>query len=105
MKIRHDILTKDLTSEPKVVLEKVTLIREMADFLRRNVVQARKVPDEPTSDGSDRWRKSLTLSNASRHLQVNVELGITEHTELGSNDSIKNPSQSSRSARKQERAQ
>lgn len=47
----------------------------------------------------------LTPSNASHHLQVIVELRITEHTELGSNDSIKNPSQSSRSARKQERAQ
>ncbi|KAI0811164.1 RF-1 domain-containing protein [Irpex lacteus] len=53
--------------KPQVFTEKVTLAKEIADVLRKNVVQARKVENET-------WK-----------------LNITKDTELGDNDSIKNP--------------
>ncbi|KAI0806952.1 RF-1 domain-containing protein [Fomes fomentarius] len=85
LKIRNEVLPYSASIDPKQFEEKVTLVREIADVLRKNVVQARKV-DGAVAEDQGRW-----------------ELNITEHIELGSNDTIKQvKSQSSRSARKQD---
>jgi len=81
LKMRTEIVPNTATADGKAFEAKVALTREITDVLRKNVAQARKVQQ----DGEDRWR-----------------LNITSHTELGSNDTIKNPPpvESSRSARK-----
>ncbi|KAI0713441.1 RF-1 domain-containing protein [Earliella scabrosa] len=84
LKIRNEVLPYSASIDPTQFNEKVTLVREIADVLRKNVVQARKVDEE-----KERWRSA--------------EVNITKDTELGSNDTIKQAkSPSSRSARKQE---
>ncbi|KAI0747649.1 RF-1 domain-containing protein [Daedaleopsis nitida] len=84
LKIRNEVLPYDSNIDPKQFEEKVTLVREIADVLRKNVVQARKVDGTADAEEKERW-----------------ELNITEHTELGSNETIKQErSNSSRSARK-----
>ncbi|KAG2158425.1 RF-1 domain-containing protein [Suillus bovinus] len=55
----------------KLVEEKIQLARDLATMLRRNVVQARRTQ---TQDGDDAWN-----------------LRFTKDTELGENESIKNP--------------
>ncbi|KAG1877801.1 RF-1 domain-containing protein [Suillus subalutaceus] len=69
----------------KLVEEKIQLARDLATMLRRNVVQARRTQ---TQDGEDAWN-----------------LRFTKDTELGENESIKNPPlmPSSRRARKLEK--
>ena len=62
LKIRRDILTTDSAPDTKVILEKITLVRDIADILRRNVVQARKTQDESSSDGAGRWRKAFLVT-------------------------------------------
>ncbi|KAH8108162.1 hypothetical protein BXZ70DRAFT_43118 [Cristinia sonorae] len=86
-KMRSEIMPSR-TMEPSVFEEKVKLAREIATVLRTNIVQGTKVADSD-ADGAARFK-----------------LRITEHTELGSNDTIKNPPpmQSSRSARKGRKA-
>ncbi|KAJ3477745.1 hypothetical protein NLI96_g10259 [Meripilus lineatus] len=84
LKLRNEVVPNASITDPNAYQEKVTLTREIAEVLRKNVVQAVKA--EPTNSTEDeRW-----------HLK------ITEHTELGDNESIKNPKPmpSSRSARK-----
>ncbi|TBU46984.1 RF-1 domain-containing protein [Dichomitus squalens] len=72
LKIRNEVLPYSSTLDPKQFEEKVTLVREIADVLRKNVVQARKVEHSQSPEQKDLW-----------------ELNITEHTELGSNETIK----------------
>ncbi|THG95037.1 hypothetical protein EW026_g6542 [Hermanssonia centrifuga] len=81
--MRNEILPDASLSDKQVFSEKITLAREIAEVLRKNVVQARKV-ENPDSE-KEKW-----------------QLQITKHTELGDNDSIKSPPpvESSRSARK-----
>jgi hypothetical protein len=69
----------------KLVEEKIQLARDLATMLRRNVVQARRTQ---TQDGDDVWN-----------------LRFTKDTELGENESIKNPPPmpSSRQARRLEK--
>ncbi|OJT07256.1 Mitochondrial zinc maintenance protein 1, mitochondrial [Trametes pubescens] len=84
-KIRGEVLPYNPQIDAKQFEEKVTLVREIADVLRKNVVQARKIEEARTAEEKDLW-----------------ELNIREDTELGSNDSIKTAkTQSSRSARRQ----
>ncbi|OBZ75329.1 putative peptide chain release factor C12orf65, mitochondrial [Grifola frondosa] len=84
LKIRNEILPYGREVDPKQLQEKVTLVREIADVLRKNVVQAQKV-DHASSDEKEKWK-----------------VRITEHTELGSNDSIQLAvAESSRSAKKE----
>ncbi|KAJ3551722.1 hypothetical protein NM688_g4543 [Phlebia brevispora] len=80
-KMRSEIIPDASVTDTSVFEKKVKLAREIADVLRKNVVQARRVEDS----ADDRWR-----------------LRITEHTALGSNDSIKSPPpvESSRRAKK-----
>ncbi|KAH9857678.1 RF-1 domain-containing protein [Lenzites betulinus] len=85
-KIRHEVLPYNPQIEAKQFEEKVTLVREIADVLRKNIVQARKVEEAKSAQEKELW-----------------ELNIREETELGSNDSIKQAkTQSNRSARRQD---
>ena len=84
------------------------IVVEIAGVLLRNVVQAVKL-DEPVRGPSEyeRFRKSARTMSTQPNpkLYATPELRITEHTEMGSNESIKNPltMESSRSARKRVR--
>lgn len=90
LKIRNEILPNASTTDPKAFEEKITLTKEIADVLRKNIVQARRV-ENPSSE--EKWRMfllSAALTNAYSN-PIFAELRITEHTELGDNDSIKAP--------------
>ncbi|KAG2061683.1 hypothetical protein BDR06DRAFT_1001951 [Suillus hirtellus] len=78
-------LDKSAQYDVKLVEEKIRLACELATMLRRNVVQARRTQ---TQDGDDAWN-----------------LRFTKDTELGENESIKNPPPmpSSRQARRLEK--
>ncbi|TCD65632.1 hypothetical protein EIP91_002437 [Steccherinum ochraceum] len=88
VKMRTEVIPRSTALETSAFEERVKLAREIATVLRTNVVQGRKV-ESSSVDGEARWN-----------------LRITEHTELGSNDSIKSPPpmESSRSARKRRQA-
>ncbi|CCM03690.1 uncharacterized protein FIBRA_05835 [Fibroporia radiculosa] len=85
LKIRNEVLTYPPPADPKQCEEKIRLTKEIADVLRKNVVQAVKVESTDGPEAIERFK-----------------MRITEHTELGDNDTIKNPSpvESSRSVRK-----
>lgn len=54
--MRNEILPSSSTTDPSQFEQKVTLAREVADVLRKNIVQARKV-DSPSAE-QDRYRAS-----------------------------------------------
>ncbi|KZT73996.1 hypothetical protein DAEQUDRAFT_720839 [Daedalea quercina L-15889] len=85
LKMRNETLACPPSASSKQLEEKINLAREIADVLLRNVVQAVK-SDECSGP----------------QIHERFKLRITEHTELGSNDTIKDPPpmESSRSARK-----
>ncbi|KAJ3823769.1 RF-1 domain-containing protein [Lentinula raphanica] len=70
-KMREDALALRSNTDPSAYEHYVTHARDVAQFLRRNVVQATKIP------GDETW-----------------SIRITEDTELGDNDSVKNPAPS-----------
>ncbi|KAI0668518.1 RF-1 domain-containing protein [Trametes maxima] len=72
LKIRGEVLPYNPQMDSKQFEEKVTLVREIADVLRKNVVQARKVDEAQSVEENETW-----------------ELNIRKDTELGSNDTIK----------------
>ncbi|KII89012.1 hypothetical protein PLICRDRAFT_108835 [Plicaturopsis crispa FD-325 SS-3] len=74
----HTIEGRDIT-DATAYEAKVQYSREVAQVLRQNIVQAVRHEDK------DQWK-----------------IRITKDTELGSNDTVKQPASSSRSARKQE---
>ncbi|KAG2078009.1 hypothetical protein BDR04DRAFT_1124602 [Suillus decipiens] len=80
-------LDSSVQNDVNLVEGKIQLARELATMLRRNVVQARRTQ---TQDGEDAW-----------------SLQFTKDTELGENESIKNPPPmpSSRQARKLEKGE
>ncbi|KAJ7870245.1 RF-1 domain-containing protein [Mycena leptocephala] len=84
-KIRQDAIRARDTADPAVYEQQNVLAREIATIVRKNLVQATRID---SSDNPDTWR-----------------VRITEETELGSNDSIKNPPplETSRRARKKEK--
>ncbi|KAF8968368.1 RF-1 domain-containing protein [Flammula alnicola] len=88
-KIRSDI-SQDTATDPEAYQKQTQFIREVADVLRRNVVQGTRVkaPEESGGDGVYRIR-------------------FTKDTELGDNDSVKNPPpvESSRSVRRKGKEQ
>ncbi|KIK46314.1 hypothetical protein CY34DRAFT_22042 [Suillus luteus UH-Slu-Lm8-n1] len=88
-KMRTEVLCLDGSAQHdvKLVEEKTQLSRELATMLRRNVVQARRTQ---TQDGDDAW-----------------SLQFTKDTELGDNETIKNPPSipSSRRARRLEKGE
>ncbi|RDX52678.1 hypothetical protein OH76DRAFT_1454148 [Lentinus brumalis] len=86
LKIRNEVLPYSSNLDPKQFEEKITLVREIADVLRKNVVQARKVEGAADAEAKERWK-----------------LNITDQTELGSNETIKQArTLSNRSARKRD---
>ncbi|KAJ3845245.1 RF-1 domain-containing protein [Lentinula raphanica] len=70
-KMREDALALRSNTDPSAYEHYATHARDVAQFLRRNVVQATKIP------GDETW-----------------SIRITEDTELGDNDSVKNPAPS-----------
>ncbi|KAJ7905337.1 RF-1 domain-containing protein [Mycena olivaceomarginata] len=82
LKIRQDAVAARNITEPALYEQQNVLAREIATIVRKNLVQATR-----TTENTDTWR-----------------MRITENTELGSNDSIKNPPpmETSRRARKKE---
>ena len=78
------------------------LIREIADVLRRNIVQGRKLQD---NDGKPLYRKFFFFAADNIYESLLLELRLRDETELGDNNSIKNPApiESSRSLRRKER--
>ncbi|EMD34462.1 hypothetical protein CERSUDRAFT_117318, partial [Gelatoporia subvermispora B] len=76
-----DFLEKSPVTDPAACQQQIQTVREIADFLRKNVAQAVRLDD---AAAEQRW-----------------QLRITEETELGDNDTVKTAStESSRSARK-----
>lgn len=77
------------------------LIREIADVLRRNVVQGTKLQD---NNGEPLYRKYFFLCGDD-YKSLLLGLRLRNETELGNNNSIKNPApiESSRSLRRKER--
>ena len=55
LKIRNEVLPYSSNVDPKLLEEKVTLVREIADVLRKNVVQARKVEAAAGPEAKERW--------------------------------------------------
>ena len=55
LKIRNEVLPYSPNVDPKLLEEKVTLVREIADVLRKNVVQARKVEAAAGPEAKERW--------------------------------------------------
>lgn len=84
--MRLDALQNKGQTNPTVYEESVKLGNEVATILRRNFVQAQLV----TSGVDERWSE-YALFFAISCLTFSREIRITEHTELGNNDTIKNP--------------
>ena len=57
-KVRNELLPYDPKIDPKLFEEKVTLVRDVADVLRRNIVQARKVEEPAEANGKELWGAS-----------------------------------------------
>ena len=55
LKIRNEVLPYSSALDVKQFEEKVTLVREIADVLRKNVVQARKVEHSPSPEHKELW--------------------------------------------------
>ncbi|KNZ75465.1 putative peptide chain release factor C12orf65 like protein, mitochondrial [Termitomyces sp. J132] len=89
LKMRNDAIAARGIIDPETYEQQNQLGREIADVLRKNIVQGVRVRNEEgTPDDQEIFR-----------------LRLTKYTELGSNDTIKNPPlMSNRSMRKQEKA-
>jgi len=84
--MRADSLQHKDRTDPKTYEESVKLGDEVATVLRRNFVQAHRV----ASGADERW-SGYALFFAVFYLTLPREIRFTEHTEIGNNDSIKNP--------------
>ncbi|KAI0003340.1 RF-1 domain-containing protein [Russula compacta] len=73
-KMRKDASEQYAIRDEDVFQNNLRLGREIADFLRKNIVQGERLPIQPREDDTETYK-----------------IRITEHTELGDNDSIKNP--------------
>jgi hypothetical protein len=66
--------------------------REIADFLRKNIVQAERLQMQPGEETAETYSTCSILCFASLKVLIKrAEIRITEHTELGDNDTIKTP--------------
>ena len=61
-KVRNDLLPYNPEMDVKQFEQKVTLVREIADVLRKNVVQARKVEEARGPDEKEIWGACGTLA-------------------------------------------
>ena len=57
LKLRNEILPDASTTDPKAFEEKITLTRDIAEVLRKNIVQARRVENSSPED-KEKWRTS-----------------------------------------------
>ncbi|KAI0253873.1 RF-1 domain-containing protein [Lactifluus subvellereus] len=73
-KMRKDALEQRSVTDEEAFQSNLKLGREIADFLRKNIVQAERVQVQHREDDMETYK-----------------IRITEHTELGDNDTIKNP--------------
>ncbi|KAF8479018.1 RF-1 domain-containing protein [Russula ochroleuca] len=73
-KIRRDSLEQYSVADEEVFKNNLKLGREIADFLRKNIVQAERLQMQPGEETAETYK-----------------IRITEHTELGDNDTIKTP--------------
>jgi len=85
-KMRVDSLQQKGRTDPKAYEESVKLGNEVATVLRRNFVQAHRVD----SGADERWSEYAPFFSV-HYLTLSPEIRFTEHTEMGNNDSIKNP--------------
>lgn len=99
--MRSDIAHSSNT-EPESWHKQNKLIHEIADILRRNIVQGRKLQ---VNDGESLYRKFFFFAADDIYKPLLLELRLRDETELGDNNSIKNPApiESSRSLRRKER--
>ncbi|KAI9511311.1 RF-1 domain-containing protein [Russula earlei] len=72
-KIRKDALEQYPVTDEEAFKNNLKLGREIANFLRKNIVQAERLPVQPGQNNLETYK-----------------LRITDHTELGDNDTIKN---------------
>ncbi|KAG5647133.1 hypothetical protein DXG03_001088 [Asterophora parasitica] len=90
-KMRFDAVAAQAIADPETYEQQANFSLEVANVLRKNIVQGIKVPNaQNEAEGRDTF-----------------QLRLTRHTELGSNESIKNPppvERSNRSARRRETA-
>jgi hypothetical protein len=106
--MRADALAARTVSEPEAYQEYAKLAMEVADVLRKNIVQAAKVSDA-SKDGEDKETWSEFRCHPGAEEKANsfgAGLRITKDTELGSNETIRNPpvvEKSPRSMRKREK--
>ncbi|KAG6821081.1 hypothetical protein H0H93_007240 [Arthromyces matolae] len=91
LKMRNDAVAARSIVDPETYEQQTKLGREVADIVRRNVVQGVRVSKtDDLQAGEDTYR-----------------IRLTKHTELGSNDTIKNPppvEPSNRNLRRREKA-
>ncbi|KAH9484039.1 Mitochondrial zinc maintenance protein 1, mitochondrial [Psilocybe cubensis] len=89
LKIRNDI-SQNSATDPEAYQKHNQFIKDVAQVLRKNVVQGVHIKEPGEHDGGSLYR-----------------IRMTKDTELGDNDSIKNPPpiESSRSARRKEKGQ
>lgn len=90
-KVREETRSGSTEVVPSAYEERVQKARDVAQFLKRNVVQGVRIDDASTD------QVSSVSPDASRS---RWRLRITEHTELGSNDSLKNLSSTCTSNRR-----
>lgn len=103
--MRQDALVASSITDPKLYQNQEQLARDVADILRRNIVQGTKVAQDQHSE-QDTWSMCISMYDVP-HIYILQGLHIRPDTELGSNDTIKGARAdiaSSRSATKRERA-
>jgi hypothetical protein len=95
------------TTEQEAYRKQAQFIREVADVLRKNIVQGTRIQDPENGEGDGVYRefKPLILRNIVDIIFVGIRM--TKDTELGDNNTIKNPfpMEASRSKRRTEKAQ
>ena len=89
-KIRKDALEQYSVADEEVFKNNLKLGREIADFLRKNIVQAEHLPGKTGEDNTETY-STCTLFTCSTLSSRHAEIRMTKHTELGDNATIKNP--------------
>ena len=89
-KIRKDALEQYSVVDEEVFKNNLKLGREIADFLRKNIVQAEHLPGKIGEDNTETY-STCTLFTCSTLSSRHAEIRMTKHTELGDNATITNP--------------
>ena len=101
--MRDDVYAMKLQDDSLALQQYTDTALEVAQFLRRNVLQAAKVE----SGEEELWSASPIPCVFPLIQTVLTELRVTKDTELGDNDSVKSPPlpESSRQARRRAKAE